>query len=200
MPAYRWWRAVQTSGGPYGGEHAMDVAALKHLPASSLLQTYAQKRAYTDAYRLDLHVAVSLAEFIDAFYTTWLFKLERRVLATLVAKSSSDAQAAALAAGERTKFAAWTVEARADDQIVMCDYMSKTRSWLMCVPGETGGTSLSFGSAIVPERILPDGRVDLGFEFHLLLGFHKLYSVALLKAAGQSLLKRHGRTKRAVTD
>ncbi len=160
----------------------MKVVALKDLPAESLLQPYRDRRAYTDAFCLDIPGDVPLADFVEAFYTTWLFKLERLVLATLVAKPSSDSQARALARAERTKFAAWTVEAREANQIVMCDYLSKTRSWLMCVP-QDGGTRLYFGSAIVPERIRSDGHVDLGVMFHLLLGFHRSYSRALLHAA-----------------
>ncbi len=165
----------------------MKVIALKDLPASSLLQDYRKRRAYTDAFRLDLPGTVALADYIEAFYTTGLFKLERLILAALVAKPSSDEQAMALAEGRRARFAAWTVEARQTDQIVMCDYLSKTRSWLMCEAPGDGATRLYFGSAIVPDRILPDGRVDLGIGFHLLLGFHQLYSRALLHAAASRL-------------
>lgn len=166
----------------------MDVIALDELPAASLLQDYRQRRAYTDAFRLDLPAEVDLADYIEAFYTTPLFKLERLVLAVLVARPSSDAQAKALASGEVRAFAAWTVEARLPDQIVMCDYLGKTRSWLMCEPGD-GTTRLYFGSAIVPKRIRADGQVDLGVAFHLLLGFHRVYSRALLHAAASRLLK-----------
>ncbi|MBP2161474.1 MULTISPECIES: hypothetical protein [Asticcacaulis] len=159
----------------------MPVIADNQLPAASFLHPYRERRAYTDCFHIDLPGTVSLADYIDAFYTTWLFKLERLVLATLVAKPSSDAEARALAQGERKRFAAWTVEARDTNQILMCDYQSKTRSWLMCVPID-GGTRLYFGSAVVPARIRPDGSVDLGGGYNQLIGMHRIYSVALLSA------------------
>lgn len=169
----------------------MHVTASNELPQSSLLQDYRNRRAYTDCFCLDLPFAVPLANYIDAFYTTWLFKLERLVLATLVARPSSDAQAAALAAGESRRFAAWTVETREANQIVMRDYQSKTSSWLMCVPQGDGATRLYFGSAVMPARIRPDGSVDLGAGFNQLIDFHRLYSVALLKATAARLRSRN---------
>jgi hypothetical protein len=44
-------------------------------------------------------------------------------------------------------------------------------------------TRLYFGSAVVPERNAKTGRVSFGFGFHALLGFHRLYSRALLRSA-----------------
>ncbi|WP_443750426.1 hypothetical protein [Asticcacaulis solisilvae] len=163
----------------------MKVVASPNLPTASLLNAYRAASAYTDAFYLDVPGAVTLSRYIAAFYTTPLFKMERLVLATLVAKPSSDAQAHALAAGERSRFAAWTVEDRDDAQIVMCDFMRKTRSWLMVEPLPQGGTRLWFGSAIVPQRISPDGRVRLGLGFDELIPLHRLYSRGLLGAAGR---------------
>ncbi len=162
----------------------MKIVACQDLPEASLLAPYRAARAYTDAFHVDVPQTVALPAFIDAFYTTWLFKLERLVLATLVARPSSDAEARALADGQRTRFAAWTVEAHDDRQIVMCDFLHKTRSWLTVEPLHTG-TRLWFGSAIVPERIRPDGRAQLGAGFDQLVWFHRLYSRALLKAAAR---------------
>lgn len=171
--------------------HAMPVVADQDLPAASLLQAYRDRRAYTDCFHIDLTGAVLLADYIEAFYTTWLFKLERLVLATLVAKPSTDAQAAALARGERGEFAAWTVEARTANQIVTRDYQSKTRSWLMCASLDNGMTRLYFGSAVVPERIRPDGTADLGGGFNQLIGMHRFYSVALLTATAARLKSKN---------
>lgn len=166
------------------------VTASKALPDTSLLNAYRARKAYTDAFYMDVPGTVTLSAFVCAFYTTWLFKLERLVLTTLVAKPSNDAEVRALAQGERTRFAAWSVEARQPDQIVMCDFMKKTRSWLMVAPLPDGGTRLWFGSAIVAERILPDGRAQLGAGFDQLVWFHRFYSRALLKAAARQLRRR----------
>lgn len=157
------------------------------LSDGALLARYRDQGAYTDCYVLDVEGAVSQADYVSAFYTSWLFKVERWILGWAVAKPSTDAEALALVQGESDRFSAWTVEARTADQLLMCDYQSRTRSWLMTAPIAGGGTRLYFGSAVVPLR--PNGDTDRAFgaAFHLLLGFHKLYSRALLRAARANL-------------
>jgi len=153
------------------------------LPDHALLARYAGNGGYTDCYATDLPGAYSHAEFVAAFYTTWLFKLERAILEWLVARPSTDDEAAELARGGRQAFAAWTVEAIAPNQLLLRDFLGNTRSWLMVEPRHDGGvTRLYFGSAIVP-RATRDGRPRLGFSFRALLGFHRRYSRALLAAA-----------------
>jgi len=138
---------------------------------------------YTDCYATDLPGSISHAEFVAAFYTTWLFKLERAILRWLVAKPSTDDEAAELAQGGRHSFAAWTVEASAPNQLLMCDFLGNTRSWFMVEPRHGGGvTRLYFGSAVV-ARDADHGPPRLGFSFRALLGFHRRYSRALLAAA-----------------
>ncbi len=157
------------------------------LPDHALLTRYRAAKAYTDCFAIDVPGQVSQADYIHAFYTSPLFKLERLILALLVAKPSSDAEARRLADGEITQFAAWSQQARNDDQILMLDYMKKTCSWLMVTPLPGGGTRLWFGTAVVPHAISADGHVSLGPGFDQLMGFHKLYSVALLRAAAGRL-------------
>jgi hypothetical protein len=162
------------------------------LPDGSLLQPYRESGAYADCYCVELPRAISQAQYIQAFYTTWLFKIERRLLAWFVAKPSTDLQASALAAGSSDAFAAWRVEGRRPDKLLMCDYQGRTRSWLMSEPAPgntTADTRLYFGSAVVPS-VGADGKPRMGGVFRLLLGFHKLYSRALLAAAGRRLLAR----------
>jgi hypothetical protein len=159
------------------------------LPESALLQRYREAGAYTDCYAVDVAAPVTQAEYVEAFYTTWVFKLERAILATLVAKPSTDAEARALALGEADAFAAWRVEARTEDQLLLCDYRGRTCSWLMATP-VAGGTRLHFGSAVVPVTDPRTGRKAMGGAFAALLGFHKLYSRVLLRAAVAMLGKR----------
>jgi len=159
------------------------------LPEHALHAKYALQGGYVDCYVTQIARAVTHAEFVAAFYTTWLFKLERFVLRWFVEKDSTDLQAAELADGERKSFAAWTVEDRADDQLLMCDFQGKTRSWFMVEPvlDETPGTRLLFGTAIVPITDRTTGERRLSRGFRLLLGFHKLYSRGLLNAARSRL-------------
>jgi len=164
------------------------------LPPEALLEKYQHGRAYADCYVTQITRHVSHAEYVEAFYTTPLFKLERLLLAWLVSKPSTDAQASQLAAGTVDSFAAWSVEARCEDQLLMCDFQGRTRSWLMVAPAEgesAASTRLYFGSAVVPARTARAGTdtPDLGWIFRLLLGFHKLYSRALLFSAKSRLMR-----------
>lgn len=156
------------------------------LPEQALLRRYCDGGGYTDCYTTTVAGHVRQADYVEAFYTTWLFKLERWVLSWLVSRPSTDAQARELAAGSSTGFAAWSVEAREPAQVLLCDLHGRTRSWLMVVPGN-GTTQLFFGSAVVPVIDRRSGRKRMGMGFRALLGFHKLYSRLLLAAAVKRL-------------
>lgn len=134
--------------------------------------------------------AVSHAAFVEAFYTTALFKLERAILAAFAARSSTDAEARRLGEGRVESFAAWRVEGRAPDQLLLADFAGRTRSWLMVAPveGANQGTRLYFGSAVVPRVDRRTGERTMGGAFRALLGFHRLYSRQLLKAARSRIL------------
>jgi len=158
------------------------------LPPFALLDRYTGANGYTDCFVADVPGEFTHAEFVAAFYTTWLFRLERVILKWLVARPSTDDEARQLAQGERDAFAAWTVEARAPNQLLMCDFLENTRSWLMVEQHAGGGaTRLYFGSAIVARANARTGRRRLGLRFRALLGFHRRYSRALLRAAGTRL-------------
>lgn len=150
------------------------------LPPGALLARYSDGGGYADCFVVTVPGRVTQAAFVEAFYTTPLFRLERLVLAALLRRPSTDRQARALAAGEAEAFAAWTVEAREADQILLCDFMGSTRSWLMSAPdGDGASTRLHFGTAVVPRE--RTGR--MGGSFQMMLPFHRLYARALLRAA-----------------
>ncbi len=159
------------------------------LPASALLHRYRTEGAYVDCFVAHIDRDVSLETFVEAFYTTALFKLERLILRWCVARPSSDAQARQLAQGGTDSFAAWRVEARSDDQLLVGDFSGRTKSWFMVIahsPSDTStpsGTRLCFGSAVVPISYSPNGESELGALFRALLGFHRLYSRLLIGAA-----------------
>ena len=133
----------------------------------------------------EIHGSVSHQQFVTAFYTTTLFKLERVILKWAVSRPSTDADAQQLASGTIDAFAAWHVEKRSENQLLMCDLHGRTRSWLMVAPLKTDRgqvTRLYFGSAVVPVKSASTGTPAIGVGFRALLGFHKLYSRALLSA------------------
>lgn len=162
------------------------------LPSHSLLTRYVTPGGYTDCFIVDVPVTVSHSQYVEAFYTTWLFTLERAVLRILVAKPSTDLEARELAAGSRDKFAAWSVEARAPEQLLARDFQGKTCSWLMVEPGFESGapaTRLYFGTGIVP-RSIRNGERSLTFSFRALLPFHRFYARSLLRAAASRVVAR----------
>lgn len=157
------------------------------LPPQALLQSYARSGAYTDCYALDVDGAVARRDYVRAFYTSPLFKVERFILRWVVRKPSTDTDAALLATDETDHFAAWSVEDRETDQLLLCDYQGRTRSWLMTEPLDGARTRLYFGSAVVPIGRHANGNARMGVGFTLLLGFHRLYSRALLRSARANL-------------
>jgi hypothetical protein len=165
----------------------------RRLPSDALVNRHLASGAYADCYVTEVARAVSLAEFVEAFYTTGVFKLERLVLRLFASRPSTDAQARQLARGELSSFAAWSVEARAANQLLLCDFTGRTRSWFMVAMPENPdrvGTRLYFGSAVIPVKSPKTGRTSLGPVFGALLGFHKLYSRVLLRAAWLRLSHR----------
>ena len=133
--------------------------------------------------------AVTQAACIEAFYTSPLFKIERTLLQFLAKKPATDADAKALAGGAATRFSAWRVEAQSSSELLLADFTGRTRSWLMAAPAPLTNnpptTLLYFGSAVVP--LSGQGAHRMGWLFHALLGFHRLYSRLLLRAACQRL-------------
>ena len=89
------------------------------LPHGALLEKYQSRGAYADCYVAEITRHVSQAEYVQAFYTTPLFKVERRLLAWLISKPSTDAQAGQLACRTLDSFAAWSVEERCEAQLLM---------------------------------------------------------------------------------
>ena len=163
----------------------------QRLPAHALLARYAADGGYTDCFVTEISGSATHAEYVEAFYTTRLFKLERLILKWLVARPSTDAQVRELARGARDSFAAWSVEARAPDQLLMCDLRGDTRSWFMANTVQRNGvavTQLYFGSAVIGTRNTKSGERSMKPQFRALLGFHQLYSRALLRAARRRLL------------
>lgn len=159
------------------------------LPDLALLQRYRVPGCYSDCYTTTVPERVSHSAFVKAFYTSWLFVVERVILKYVAAKPSTNAQADQLANGATEHFAAWQVEDRTDDQLLLTDFRGRTRSWLMTRTEPAGGTRLYFGSAVTPTNHGKTGEPTLGLGFRALLGFHRLYSRALLSCARRSLVQ-----------
>ena len=166
------------------------------MPDNALLRKYLHGGAYADCYTIELAGSCTHAEYVEAFYTTLVFKLERLILAAIVGKPSSDVQALALANGTISSFAAWKVEARETNQLLLTDFRGRTRSWLMSAPtANSSGTKLYFGSAVVPVANSQSGQPRMGVMFRVLIGSHKFYSHVLLRAAAARLSRSESLTR-----
>jgi hypothetical protein len=187
---------ISGSGGADPAANGMTMAPIRpcDLPKDALLRRYLFEGCYVDCYLAEVSGSFDQEDYVEAFYTTAVFKLERLVLAAFVDRPSTDAQARALARAERSSFAAWSVEARDPDQLLLCDLYGRTRSWLMSAPVPNAAlTRVFFGSAIVPALDRRSGQQKIGWKFRALLGFHKLYSRVLLAAAARRLARSSAR-------
>jgi hypothetical protein len=165
-------------------------------PADALLKTYRgglhpeRWGRYGDCFSVRVDRVVSLADFVFAFYTSPVFRIERWLLRAFVGAPSSDKGARALADGSAASFAAWYVADRTATQLLMCDRFERTRSWFRVMALEGGGTLLQFGSAVAAAARDTGAETPAqGRGFRLLLGFHVTYSQLLLNAARDSLVK-----------
>ena len=50
------------------------------IPEDALLNKFVRDGTYTDCYKTDIYKSVTHAQYVTAFYTTLLFKLERVIL------------------------------------------------------------------------------------------------------------------------
>jgi len=157
----------------------------------SLVAPYSEN-GYADSYSAEISGRISLEDFVFGFYTTTLFKLERFILTWTVQKPSNDKQAKELTEGKTNKFAAWTVENRRENELLMCDMLGRTRSWFMVNQtgtNENPKTQLYFGTGISPTIKGKAEKSSFGVFFKALLPFHQMYSVLLLYSAKMKLAR-----------
>lgn len=167
--------------------------AQQPVPEDSLLNTYrggSRPERWVgqgDCFSVAVPRPVSLSDFVFAFYTSPVFRIERTILRILAGSPSTDGEARGVADGSCSSFAIWRVGERTSTQLLMCDRFEKTRSWFQVAPMDGGGTLLRFGSAVSESRNRETGAVSAGRAFRWLMGFHVLYSRILLSAARSRL-------------
>jgi hypothetical protein len=174
----------------------MPTILQKPVPEDALLRTYRGGQhperwdGYGDCFVVPIDRAVSLAEFVFAFYTTPLFRIERLILRVLARAPSSDGEARQLAAGSRDSFAVWQLSERTATQLLMGDRYGRTRSWFRVTQQEPSGTLLQFGSAVAARRRANESE-GMSARFNLLLGFHRFYSRMLLCSTRRRLQRMY---------
>ncbi len=152
-----------------------------------LVQDYG---AYADCFTVRIAGIVSFSEYVEAFYTSPIFKAERLILRVFAGRPSTDQQAHELATGARDTFAVWRVDCRSPTELLLKE--GRTCSWLRIVPpvsGEDQNTVLMFGSAVFSGNQDRGTTSQMGLLFRLLIGPHLIYSRLLLAAARRQLMR-----------
>lgn len=184
-----WYCAHLRQPGLQARKHTMSAVHPCEVPANSLLRRYKDGKGYADCYVIEVAGLITQKDYVEAFYTSPLFKVERTILEYLASKPATDADAKELASGKAARFSAWRVEGQSDSELLLADFTGRTRSWLMAAPvagsESTPRTILYFGSAVIPRKGQGTGDPSMGWVFNALLGFHRLYSRLLLAAASQ---------------
>ena len=172
-----------------GVSNTMSAVQPCEVPMNSLLRSYKDGTGYADCYVAEIQGSVTQETFIEAFYTSPLFQVERTILKYLASRPATDAEAKQLASGKAASFSAWRIEKQSASELLLADFTGRTRSWLMATPGTGSATASStllyFGSAVVPRKSRSDQEPSMGWPFHALLGLHRLYSRLLLSAASR---------------
>lgn len=150
-----------------------------------------ESKSYRDCFITDVEHEVDLADFVFAFYTSHLFRLERLILSLAIKSRITEDHARALADGSSDSFAVWTVGERRSNELILCDKFGTTRSWFQIskMPSTTNmATRMYFGSVVVVSSGEPDGCNNINLPVKLSLPFHRLYSRSLIKSAMRQLL------------
>src|SRR6266850_4115181 len=116
VPNCSFWRARHFP--PWTGNiPSMQPVVQEALADDALLRTWRGGRHperwgdYGDCFSALIDRPVPLADFVVAFYTTPLFRIERLILRLLAASPSTDEEIRQLLAGTRNTFAAWELSA-----------------------------------------------------------------------------------------
>jgi len=162
------------------------------VPIGGLLNAYAgQPGNYTDCFTLDIPKMVTLREFILVFFNTPVFRLERLLLGLFASRPSVREDVIDLASGASDTLAAWKVESRNKNQMLLAVGGGPIRTWLMVEqhPYNSGTSRLYFGSAVLAVEQGPNAKLKIGKMFRLMLGFHNFYSRLLLWLTAWQLQK-----------
>lgn len=166
------------------------------VPEDALLKTYRgglrpeSWRESGDCFALVVDGPTDLAEFVFAFYTSPVFRIERLILGLLAGAPSTDSDARRVVEGAGTSFAIWRVGDRTPTQLLMCDRYERTRSWFKVVPLDAGKTLLQFGSAVASRLDRKTESRSRGYLFRVLFKFHVVYSQIMLYAAKRGVMRK----------
>ena len=141
------------------------------VPEGSLLAQFGGPQDYRDCFSREVPGVVTLAQYIERFYSSMAFGPERMVLG-LIGRGASAEDISAVANGEADRIMVWEVVERTPDQILLLSKDTNTASWLSVMPLD-GQTRLYFGSWV--------GGIERS-GWRVMLAPHVWYSRLLLGA------------------
>jgi len=154
------------------------------LPKDSLLRTYeVLEGCHCDCFYVDAQGDADLSSYIAAFFGTWVFQLELKVLSIFGLNRDDAEQIQRLAENRADRMAAWHVEKRSERELLLAVGDGPIRTWLRIEPAGQGAVRMYFGSAMLPIATDTQGRPRQGRMARLALPLHKIYSRVLLGAA-----------------
>lgn len=151
------------------------------VPDGTLIADDAQRTGgFADSFVTRVPGTVPLPVYVEAFYTSRLFRAER-VLLGLAGHPSTDTEARAVAEGSADRIAVWGHPVRRGDELLMPQLSGATASWFMTRSVGTE-TELCFGTIVRPGK---SGAKRMPWVYRALSGFHRLYSRLLLASAAR---------------
>ena len=168
------------------------IQLCEHPGNSFLLSLSKDYGVYSDCFVATVEGHIDFQTLIDVFFDTWVFRIERLILAAAGMRPANYQALQQLASGKTDHFAAWKVVQRDTSQMLLAVPGSGIRTWLMVQPVNTDPTStrLYFGSAIVPKPGVDGEKAQKALLRRLMNRFHLFYSKLLLSAAVKALNRR----------
>lgn len=162
-------------------------------PEGALIRRYTTSPGgYSDCFYVDIPADVTLSDYILAFFSTPIFRMERLLL-NLIPSGRSNAQCVLdLASGAGERMAGWKTETRNENQLLLAVGNGPIRTWLMVQGNQPANekTRLYFGSAVLPTKMTKEGRPQLASVFQLFLSLHIIYSRLLIWWAARDLVRK----------
>lgn len=162
------------------------------VPEGSFLKAYeGREGCETDCFQADVPGHPDIDRFVHIFFDTWVFRIERRLLALLGEDYATSEDVAALAGRSSDTLAAWTVQDRSADEIILAFKRPRGRTWLQAtqLDGSLGSTRLRFGSALLPNIDSEGQTASISWGLKIGLPLHRLYARLLLAAAARDWKK-----------
>ena len=166
-------------------------------PEGALIRRYTTNPGgYSDRFYVDIPADVTLSDYILAFFSTPIFRMERLILNLVPSGRSNEQCVLDLASGTGDKMAGWKTEKRDENQLLLAVGDGPIRTWLMVQGTQSSETTptkttrLYFGSAVLPTSMTKDGHPKLAIVFKLFSGLHIFYSRLLLWWAARDLRRK----------